>query len=203
MSKPLGNRQPTDPAAPCEALCELLMTTGAHTHYDESVTQLEHALQTAALAEAAGSPPPLIVAALCHDIGHLLLHEHDHRHDFLDDDLQHEHVGARHLVPIFGPPVAGPVALHVTAKRYLVATDPHYAAHLTDASTRSLQLQGGPLSNADIARFLQQPYAQDAIQLRRWDDLGKEKGKPTPDLHHWRPTMRQLLRDAPAGRQPA
>ena len=47
-----------------------------HTVYDglreEPVTALEHALQCAQLAEWADAPPPLVVAALLHDIGHFI-----------------------------------------------------------------------------------------------------------------------------------
>ena len=41
-------------------------------NYDEGLSQLEHALQTAALAVADGAPDEQVAAALLHDIGHLL-----------------------------------------------------------------------------------------------------------------------------------
>ena len=46
------------------------------THYDEQVTQLEHALQTAEHARREGASEPDIVAALLHDVGHFLVGEH-------------------------------------------------------------------------------------------------------------------------------
>ena len=62
--------------------------------YDEAVTLLEHALQSVALAERETSQNSDIVAALLHDVGHLLMKEHWQREDFLDKDLKHEIVGA-------------------------------------------------------------------------------------------------------------
>jgi predicted HD phosphohydrolase len=155
-------------------VCELLATAGQE-RCDEDVTQLDHALQAAALAEADGASDVLIVAALLHDIGHLV-----------SPDLDHETVGARFLGPPFGSAVAGPVALHVQAKRYLVTVDPAYQETLSDASRQSLAAQGGPLSLAEAARFARLPAAGAAIRLRRWDDLAKVPGRLAPDLSHWR-----------------
>jgi predicted HD phosphohydrolase len=155
-------------------------------HFDEEVTQLEHALQTAALAEADGASDELVIAALLHDVGHLLLGERE-------GELQHEKVGARFLVRRFGREVAGPVALHVPAKRYLLALEPGYAERLSDASIQSLAVQGGAFSPKEAARFIELPYAPDAVALRRWDDRGKVPERTTPDLAHWRPRITGLL----------
>lgn len=65
------------------------------THYDEQVTQVQHALQTAELARQEYAAEPDIVAALLHDVGHLLIDEHQGTDDFLGRDLQHEEVGAQ------------------------------------------------------------------------------------------------------------
>ena len=45
---------------------------GGEQYAGEPVTQLEHALQTAALAEHEGADDELITASLLHDLGHLL-----------------------------------------------------------------------------------------------------------------------------------
>jgi phosphonate degradation associated HDIG domain protein len=181
-----------DPRTYGDALFALL-GAGEATRYDHSVTQLEHALQCAALADEDGAPDHLLVAVLFHDIGHLLLEEHDERHDFLHDDLEHEKVGANILARGFGASVASPVALHVTAKRYLVTTDPGYLACLSPSSRRSLEVQGGPLSSSEAAHFASNPYALDATKVRRWDDQAKVAGKGTPDLDHWRSRVLGLL----------
>jgi predicted HD phosphohydrolase len=50
----------------------LYSSRGTTTYFGESVTTLEHSLQTAYLASEAKAPTALIVAALLHDIGHLV-----------------------------------------------------------------------------------------------------------------------------------
>ncbi len=143
-------------------------------HYDEQVSQNQHASQCAELARTAGATDDLVAAALLHDLGHLLLDEHDERNDFLDRDLHHEDVAARFLSSWFGPEVTEPVRLHVAAKRYLCAIDDLYRSTLSDASIASLEVQGGPMSPGEVATFLEHPSAADAAELRRWDDLAKD-----------------------------
>jgi phosphonate degradation associated HDIG domain protein len=157
-----------------------LMDRHGDTRYDEAVTQREHALQAAALAIEAGAPDSLVVAALLHDVGHLLLDEHDGRVDFLAGDRQHEVAGARFLARWFPAEVSGPVGLHVDAKRYLVAVDSAYASTLSPASRRSLAVQGGPLTRDEVRAFETMPHADAAVRLRRWDDEGKRPGRSTP-----------------------
>ena len=85
--------------------------------YDESVTQLEHALQCANQAHISEASPTQITSALLHDLGHFLLDEHNADKAFLADDLNHEAVGASFLEPFFPDAVTTPVRLHVPAKR--------------------------------------------------------------------------------------
>lgn len=176
----------------CDQLFEYLEEAG-QTMYDETVTQLEHGLQCAALAHREGYGPELQVAALLHDIGHLVLDEHDDRDDFLETDQRHEVIGAHLVTRWFGAQVGGPIALHVPAKRYLVATDSSYADGLSDASVRSLRVQGGPMTVAEIAAFERRPHHVEAVQLRRWDDLAKVAGAEVPSLEHWRSAVLELL----------
>jgi phosphonate degradation associated HDIG domain protein len=147
----------------------------------ESVSALEHALQCAQLAEWAGADAPLVAAALLHDIGHFIVA--DPEGDDIDD--VHELRALPFLSEGFGAAVVEPVRLHVQAKRYLVATDPAYAATLSPASVHSLVLQGGPMSVDEMRFFDELPFAQQALQLRRWDDLAKEPGKRTPPLAYY------------------
>lgn len=172
----------------CDRVFAYLRAAG-QTMYDESVTQIEHALQCAYLAEAAGYGAAVQVAALLHDIGHLLLDEHDQQDDFLADDRRHEIIGARLLTKWFGADLASVVALHVPAKRYLVTTDDTYRARLSDASIRSLAVQGGPMTDDEASAFAALPHSRLAVELRRWDDLGKVRGGTVPELEHWRAAM--------------
>src|SRR5579871_1803106 len=139
----------TDPVAEID---RLFRERGRSRYGGEAVTQLEHALQAAALAEQEGARPALIAAALLHDVGHLL-------HDLPDDaperdvDDRHESLAARWLAGRFGPEVVDPVRLHVAAKRYLCATAPGYLDGLSPPSLHSLELQGGPMSPGQARRF--------------------------------------------------
>jgi predicted HD phosphohydrolase len=90
--------------------------------------------------------------------------------------------------------IAEPIRLHVAAKRYLCATDPSYLAELSPASLHSLELQGGPYSAAEVAAFESSPHAEDAVRLRRYDDVGKVEGLDTPDLEHYRPVLEAAIR---------
>lgn len=167
------------------------------TRYDAGVTQREHALQSADLAREAGAPDALVVAALLHDVGHLLLDEHDGAPGFLAHDRRHEAVGWQFLRQWFPPAVAGPVALHVRAKRYLVAVRPEYAARLSASSRRSLAVQGGPLSAADAAAFAVRPHAEAAIAIRRWDDQAKCAGRAVPSLDEFSGLLREQAARGP------
>jgi gamma-butyrobetaine dioxygenase len=109
-------------------------------------------------------------------------------------DTQHEEVAHAFLCEHFGPEIAEPIRMHVAAKRYLCATEPEYMGRLSPASVLSLELQGGAYSPDEVAEFDASPYAQDAVRLRRWDDVGKIAGLPTPDLEHYRPALEQSLR---------
>lgn len=162
----------------------LLQQRGDSQYGGEAVTQLEHGLQAAALAEAKQAPAELIAAALLHDVGHLL-------HDLPDDapdtgtDDHHETSASRYLAHIFGPAVCEPVRLHVAAKRYLCATDPAYLGGLSRPSLVSLSLQGGAMSAAEAEEFRQHPFFADAVRLRRWDDEAKVAGLATPALEYF------------------
>ena len=183
------------PEAVADAIVDLYEREGS-TRYDEAVTQTEHGLQCAAHAMAADSDRALVVAALLHDIGHLLMREHERNEDFLDVDRHHEDVGARFLDNWFGPSVTEPIRLHVPAKRYLVATDDAYHDGLSQASVRSLVVQGGPMSAAEVAEFEQQTGYEGAVDLRRWDDLGKTPGAPTPPMAFFRDLLVKEMAEA-------
>jgi len=155
-----------------------------HREYGESVTQEQHALQTAHLAEQDGGDALLVAAALLHDFGHLL---HDEDAAAKGIDAIHEQVGAKFLSRYFAPEVVEPGRLHVQAKRYLCAVSRSYHATLSSASVRSLELQGGPFTVRETDAFRQNPHWKAAVRLRRWDDEGKDPQMQTPPLEHYCP----------------
>lgn len=159
---------------PIDRITELFEVWGPD-HYDESISQLDHALQCAALARRDGAADTLVLAALLHDIGHLLDLEAG---GTVDRPLsaRHEETGAEVLRGLLPPAVTEPIALHVRAKRYLTAVDPSYADGLSTGSRRSLVRQGGPMSADEITEFESEQYFTEACALRRWDDCGKVEG---------------------------
>jgi phosphonate degradation associated HDIG domain protein len=169
---------------------ERLYATRGGLSYGEDVTQTEHALQCAVLAQASGAAPSLVVAALLHDIGHLFEREEDVVHAASDD--RHEVAGAQALKGLFGEAVRGPIALHVRAKRYLCLKEPGYLEALSSASRASLILQGGPFDAAEAAGFARLAHASDALALRRFDDLGKSAEPAGRSFADFAPLMRSI-----------
>jgi len=169
-----------DPIATIRAL---FARSGAQI-YGEAVTQLDHALQCAAAAEAMQAGPALVTAALLHDVGHLL---HDNAAQALAEqrDDRHEALGAAWLRQWFPNEVTRPIALHVEAKRCLVQVDPTYWQELSEVSRTTLELQGGRMHQAEAEAFLARAFAAEAVQLRRCDELGKVAGAGTLSLEHF------------------
>ncbi|MFM8219189.1 MAG: HD domain-containing protein, partial [Planctomycetaceae bacterium] len=134
-----------------------------------------------------------IVAALLHDVGHLLhTLAADAPEQGIDD--QHEELAARWLAGRFPPAVVAPVQLHVAAKRYLCAVEPAYHASLSPPSQLSLQLQGGPMTAAEVAAFERHTWFPCAVVLRRCDDAAKIPGASTPPLDDWLPLVDRQAR---------
>ena len=142
--------------------------------YDEQVSQIEHAVQCAEFARLANSDDELIVATLLHDIGHLLELERREGNAILTENDEHESSGAAYLARHFSSAVTAPIALHVEAKRFLCTTEETYFAKLSPGSVRSLEMQGGKMSAEEVERFAKHPARENAVALRRWDELGKE-----------------------------
>ncbi len=174
------------------SLLALLEEKGVRRYGLHDVSQLQHALQAAHLAEQEGCDDALIVAALLHDIGHMVHGMGDNPAAGGVDD-RHEAVGHAYLADRFGPAVTGPVRLHVAAKRYLCATEADYFGKLSPDSVLSLSLQGGPMSEAEVAAFRALPQAEAAVRLRRFDEAAKVKDLPTPPPDHFRGYLERCL----------
>ncbi len=158
---------------------------GQQRYGSEAVTQQQHALQSAYLAEREGASAQLITAALLHDIGHILDKQALPNDDEQDLDDLHEEIAYRWLLAQFGQEVAAPVQLHVVAKRYLCTVDSLYINLLSPTSLKSYHDQGGSMSTKEVEDFRRHPYFEAATQLRRWDDMAKDPGQETPGLDHF------------------
>lgn len=170
----------------------LFAERGAEQYSGEPVTQLQHALQSAALAETAGADDALVTAALLHDLGHLL-HDLGETPSLRGVDDVHQYRAIPFLRGVFPDAVLDAIRLHVDAKRYLCATRPGYHDALSEDSQRSLLLQGGVFSAQQAGEFIAQSGAADAVRLRLWDDLAKDAQAHTPGLAHF---MRRARRCA-------
>ena len=182
-----------DNIAAIDVIMALFERRGAELYGGEAISQLEHALQTAHLAVFNNAPDTLVVAALLHDVGHLLHVMPDDVAD-LGIDMRHEELGTDWLSAYFGPEVTTPIRLHVAAKRYLCATDSDYVRRLSPASYQSLLLQGGPMSPAEVAKFEQLPNWDEAVLLRAWDDEAKVPDLVVPPLVSYRSRLEGVLR---------
>jgi phosphonate degradation associated HDIG domain protein len=188
-----------DDAGAIAEVRRLFAERGDSGYGGEAVTQAEHAFQSADLARRAGAGPGLIVAALLHDVGHLL---HDLPDDAPDEgiDDRHERLAARWLTRWFVDDVVEPVRMHVDAKRFLCAVDPGYAGLLSEPSLVSLKLQGGPMSEDEVRAFRASPHHEAAVALRRWDDEAKDPDAVVDGLEAYIPLIESVLRPA-AGRR--
>ncbi len=164
---------------------ERLFRDHGHVQYSgEGVSQLEHSLQCALLAERAGAPDTLVTAAFLHDLGHLLNPQGETPTARGIDD-QHQYFAIPFIRPLFPPEVVEPIRLHVDAKRALCALEAGYCEALSEDSKRSLVLQGGVYTCEQAEAFAAKPFAPEALRVRRWDDAAKVVGKETPGIEHY------------------
>ncbi|PHQ81180.1 MAG: phosphodiesterase, partial [Thalassobium sp.] len=165
---------------------------GGEEYLGEPVTMAQHMLQGATFAQQQGFSEEIIVAALLHDIGHFTSEFGTYNPDDTQD-RHHEDAGAAVLGAFFPTLVTDCVRYHVAAKRYLCATQPSYFERLSDASVHSLNLQGGPMSAAEVAAFSANPNLAEIIQVRHLDEAGKVADMETPDFAHFAPMVQRVV----------
>ena len=180
-----------------DSVLELYELYGDGDYIGEKITQQEHALQAAFLAEKMRPfDREFIIAALLHDVGHIIPSELD---GHIPEDMNglgvvnHENRGANYLLKLgFSRKIAYLVANHVNAKRYLAGQDASYLEQLSTASRATLNLQGGPMDASEMAEFESNPWFDDAILLRHIDDRAKIVGAPTNTLNYYRNIIQQI-----------
>ncbi len=156
---------------------------GASDYIGEPVSQLEHMSQSAGLAIQAGQDDEVVLAAFFHDIGHICVMHHVETSMDGFGVKTHEKIGADFLRSKgFSERVAQLVENHVPAKRYLTFKFPEYYDGLSEASKKTLEFQGGKMTEEEARQFEESPLFEASIQLRRWDELAKETGTPVMDM---------------------
>ena len=177
-----------------DEIIEIFRVKGGEDYAGEEITQLEHACQAAQLAEQQGFDDEVILAALLHDLGHLLSEdEEDDMDGFGVKD--HEAVGANFLKEKgFSEKVTTLVNSHVAAKRYLCFANKRYFENLSEASKMTLAFQGGPMTEAEAKAFEQNPLKNLIIRMRTWDEEAKLTDAPVPSLQVYKDMIVRHLR---------
>lgn len=173
-------------------IADIFERRGGEEYLGEPVTMAEHMLQGAAIAEQNGMDEEIIVGALLHDIGHFTSEFGMFTMDDVED-RHHEDAGAEVLARFFPSVIVDCVRHHVAAKRYLCATKPDYFNRLSEASVHSLNLQGGPMSDDEVAEFENNPNLKRIIQVRYLDDAGKRSDMDTPDFARFAPMVQRMV----------
>ena len=181
-----------NPVKAIDSIAYLYASYG-HCNYDEVMSQVQHAVQSGRLAKSSGYTDEVILGAVFHDIGHLMIEEvaEDQRDAAM---YRHQIIGADYLRKLgFSEQVAAIVENHVAGKRYLTAVNPDYMATLSPASIHSLEFQGGPMSDEEVAEFEADENKDLYIEMRRWDDLAKNPDDTDIDMQpYWDMALQHL-----------
>lgn len=178
---------PTEAAQIAEEIIQLYKLHGHAEYAGERVSQLEHMVQAAELARVQGYGDEIVLAAFLHDIGHIAEKLSDNNtmgiygikdHEALGADFLSERGFSAHLIRLVGA--------HVVAKRYLTLREPGYYDKLSEASKKTLEYQGGPLTNAEADAMERDPLFKEIIQMRRWDEEAKLEHQPMPTLDNFK-----------------
>jgi phosphonate degradation associated HDIG domain protein len=173
-----------NPSQVVDEVFDLYKKFGEADYIGEPVSQIEHMSQSAELAINEGFDDEVVLAAFFHDIGHICV-----MNGASDENMggygkkSHEKIGADYLRSCgFPERVAKLVENHVQAKRYLTYKFPEYYDQLSEASRKTLEYQGGVMSEAEGKAFENDALFETSIRMRKWDELAKERHVPVMDM---------------------
>jgi 2-amino-1-hydroxyethylphosphonate dioxygenase (glycine-forming) len=181
-----------------EEIIDLYSLYGEEEYSGEKVSQLEHMVQAAQLARAEGYNDEVVLAAFLHDVGHIAekVTESNAMDGFGIQD--HEAIGAAFLTERgFSFRLTRLVESHVAAKRYLTLRESGYHDKLSEASKKTLEFQGGPMSDEEADLLEEDILFREIIQMRRWDEAAKREHMPIPSMDIFRQLIIQHLISQP------
>ncbi len=183
--------------ATVDEIFDLYTRYGDADYIGEPVSQIEHMSQSAQLALAEGYDDEVVLAAFFHDLGHICVMNNEEMNMGGYGVKRHEQVGADYLRERgFPERIAQLVENHVQAKRYLTFKDPDYYHQLSEASKKTLEYQGGVMSEEEAHAFETDPLFEVSIRMRRWDELAKEINIPLVELHDLKRRALLVLNDS-------
>ena len=173
-----------------ESILNLYNTHGNSEYFGEVVSKTTHMIQTAIAAQNNNEPDYLVLACLLHDIGHFL--EPDNMNGL--GVIEHGKVGADFLRSIkMNEKVCCLVENHVLAKKYLVSKYDDYYNKLSDASKKTLEFQGGKMTENEMRLFENDSNFKDSLKVRNYDDIGKNVDTNIPSLESFIPLIYKYL----------
>ncbi|MCE2958711.1 MAG: HD domain-containing protein [Bacteroidota bacterium] len=153
---------------------ELYENFGVSEYVGEPVSLIEHMSQSAQLAMQTGQDDEVILAAFFHDIGHMCALKNETNSMGIYGAKSHEKIGADFLrAKGFSEKIARLVENHVQAKRYLTHKYPDYYNNLSEASKKTLEYQGGKMTEEEAHQFENDPLFATSILMRQWDEEAK------------------------------
>ena len=174
---------------------DLFEKYGSKDYIGEPVPQTEHMIQAAMLAEKDNQSPRIILAALFHDIGHLLGLENKTYETMGNVGVKnHEKLGRQFLENHGIPePIPFLVEKHVNAKRYLCFKEKDYLKNLSSGSKKTLFHQGGPMTKEEAEKFEKNEYFKEILLLRGYDEKAKSENMKINNLSYYKKMLKEIL----------
>ena len=151
----------------------------------------DHMIQSAMLAEKAKCNDNLVCSCLLHDYGHFII-EDPYSLVNNNKDGEHEAIGYEYLKKFFNKEIVEPIKYHVLAKRYL-ARNKKYFNFLSEASKKSLKLQGGILNDDESKEFKKKKYFKKSILVRKFDEAAKKTNIKMKSIDNYKSLLESKL----------